>query len=1222
MKQYSSKKSDNFEELIQSLHQRINTLQSQYIGFVTFCTNLLNTHTSSIQKDLSNLSIKSIQTGVLKSLDSLKNSFEKATNDLGFSISSKNVQIALDSAQKQITSLCRLNQNDYEKKVSSMFVSLSEIINRKILKTRSKSRTQVNQPFPENSRNKMLSLQMSQKETQDFKEKIEKLEKKILSLNQELENKDRELERKKIEIENKNQEIFGFHYNNDVSRLTQKPASEPRFKLGTYDGIQINSVYASPVASPVLGDSRRRGNYGNSKNSPEKGFDLEKFKLKVEGLAGLLGKFNRFTALIDEAISANPELGELFLNFKSVKSELSFALMDMFDSRSPNKKKIEERGQDSIINNEIYSLKSENCKLKAEINHKNTEIIEITDQAKRLEGEVKEIRRSSMISKQDMMKVEKEKEEMQLEAIYLKSQIEKLQKTNKILTDNLLINEKKTTDFMLLQSKYDEIIKDMKLKPRVKLEIIKISTILIKSRKPALSIEFVDQIKVIIKKPSMFSSEILRESRENENSFMLNRKITQIISEKNKVEEELLLAKSKITSSNEENRMLNQKLSEALEMCKVFEEFLIKSENQSKKDNFSNLKVVSSSVISLPPNLKNIKKPPKSEKSLESRKNEEKISELEQILRLSKENQENLQKENKNLKKIQDKTQEELRQSEVIKSSLLSSNSFLEEKVHNLTKLLDSKQETSFSTQSTRKSLSFSEISQNFSSFSQEISEVFEKFSEILESFNLKLLSSNSQVFEVKENLLKKSKMAESLQNELKIVIKEKTKLLETRDKLITQCNAQSEEIISLKLEQEESFSQKKEDQDYEVHFLKSQVSSLQSTESSLLQALKETTDKYTLLLQTASEKDSKLESLTSELSQLKFKQSVKSLDSNDKYKEEVYSLKMKNIKLEQTIEDLRSSQLSQEEFSKVKSAYLCQISKMDEDRLMIEKKLKDSENSWTKEKEALQKSLDSFTKQLAGSTLETHNLKQKVKELSLALRPSFSSSDEYKIIRVVDHEDSTWFLLEVQATRQCLWTSSLPFENTEELKDPLPNLLKERVSLQKLNSELCIQNNKLRTIVSRVENLAKKENFKNILNILNEGKVEKNEIFEGRREDVKRNRPSRIARPGDVKTVSEMSDRASIESRKSNQSNKTSAFRIMLQDRDDELLKKNDFIRRQEIGLIGLKEENHRLREALERFSHLKILVGKLQSLNPKLNGEGAMVLRTMIALADQPAR
>ena len=142
MKHYSSKMTENFDELIHSLRQRIDTLQSQYVGFVTFCTNLVNTHISAVHKELNNLTMKSIQSGVIKTLEYLEMSYENATNDFGFSVSSKNVQEALDKSQKQIIAMPRisLSQIDFEKKVSAVFVSLCEIVNRKILRTRSKSR--------------------------------------------------------------------------------------------------------------------------------------------------------------------------------------------------------------------------------------------------------------------------------------------------------------------------------------------------------------------------------------------------------------------------------------------------------------------------------------------------------------------------------------------------------------------------------------------------------------------------------------------------------------------------------------------------------------------------------------------------------------------------------------------------------------------------------------------------------------------------------------------------------------------------------------------------------------------------------------------------------------------------------------------------------------------------------------------------------------------------
>lgn len=1237
MKHYSSKMPENFDELILPLRQKIDNLQSQYIGFVTFCTNLINTHISNVHKELSSLNIKSIQSGVINTLESLEMEYENATNNFGFSVSSKNVQEALDRSQKQIIGIPRisLSQIEFEKKVSAVFVSLSEIVNRKILRTRSKSRKnahqlnqlnrfdQTNQFNTENTRGKKYSLPLLQKETQDYKEKVIKLEKKINTLNSELEKQAKIIKEKQVEIDQKDQEIYNLNHNSDISRLTQKISSDPRLKLGSTDGSKLNSICVSPIASPVLGENRKRTQ--TLRSSPDKGFDFEKFKQKIEGLGSLLSKFNRYTALIDEAVMTHPDLDHLFHNFKSIKSELSFAMMEMFDNRSPVKKKSEERNSDLGVNNEVILLKSENCKLKAEIHHKSDEIREINDQVFRLEQELRENRKNLNNLKEELSKQEKEKNDIQIESVYLRSQNDKLQKSIKLMSESMSTNEKKTNDFILLQSKYDEIVKNLRFTPKV-LTMHVVSMIEVKCKFRRMKIESLTGIWVGSRKNLGF-----RFAEGEIEGVLINKKVSQAIAQKNKVEEDLIvtkeelaMVKDKYNAANEEKRSLNSKLCEALEMCKIFEEILVKTENENKRKS-EKLDFTFPEIISL--NQIQSSKPPKKPSKIQSfsakpdqlKKLEEKIQDLEKDLQSSLTSQEAFKKENQSLQSCLHESQEHLEQLSLLNSNLQSSNLYLQEKVQNLS--LDSKKSPIPSPPKPNPDLS--SILSKFSSFSQETSEIFENFSLILQSYNSKLSSTLFQISSIKSNSRKKMQIIENLTAELKLIQKEKNKLLETRDKLIIQCNSQSEEIISLKLEQEESFSHKREDNEYEVQVLKNQIKNLQSSESNLLQALKETTDKYTNLVQISSEKDLKLEALTTELSQLKFKQSIKSLDSNDKYKEEVYNLKMRNIKLEQIIEDLKNSSLSQDELNNIKNSYISQINKIDEDRIAIEKKLKDSEISWNREKDSLQRSLDSFTKQLAGANLEIHNLKQKVKDLNLSLKPVFHSSDEYRIVRVVDYEKSSWYLLEVLSTKQLIWTSNLPFENSDELKDPLPNLIMERGSLQKLNSELCVQNNKLRNLVARIENIAKRDSFYSVLNLIFEGKAEKNEVFEAaKREEGRRYRPSRIGRPGDVKTLSELSDKGSIDSRKSNQSNKSTAFKMILQDKDDELIRKNDFIRKQEMGIINLKEENNRLKEHVERFNHFKILAAKLQAINPKMSSESSMILKTMIGLTETSTR
>lgn len=1177
MKQYTSKVNENIEDLLHSLTSRLDSLQSQYISFASFCSNTIASHIINVKKELNNATVKSIQSGVSKCIENLKLSYENTTSELGFSVCTKNVQNALDSTQKFIVQLNRqnLSQIEFERSVSGSFIQLSEIVTRKILKTRIKGQGL-------DSRGKTLSFQYMQKEAQDYKEKSEKLEKKVAQLALELEH---------------------FADRDCLRRVDNRGRLMPMDSFKNYSGIN------SPVTSPILMDSKMRSGRFSSKNSTDHGIDLEKFKIKLNNLAGLLEKFNFFTVKLEETISINPNLSEIVLNFKSAKSELAFALMDISNSKSSPKKTIEERSSDTSTSNEIYTLKSEYCKLKAELHQKNSEIMDLTDQIKRVENELKESRRNFITRKEEILKLEKEKEEIQLESIYLKSQIDKMQKTNKILQDTLQNQEKKTNDFIFLQSKYDEIIQDLKLKPKTSLhiEFISFHSILpIKSKsgiltlelQPSFSIETIKKnLKYRRKSPNPFE-----DSQNNETIYLLNMKISNLIREKTKAEEDFIQLNEKFQGVKEENKALNEKLCEALEMCKILEEFMNKS--QGKGRNAENLKVVCVGSCFVAAKLKvklneSPTKIPRVENRMESiKKSEEKVAEMEKILKGKIDELELVSKD-------RDRVLEEL-------NHLKTSPSKPDPK---------SKSQQNQSKPPSRPStpsLISSQLSSALSIQSSSISSKLSSIESVLSSKCSRLNSLFSSIHSLKSLILHKSQIIKDLKSDLKSVKTEKIKLLETRDKLIIQCNTQSEELISLKTEQEEIFSHKKDEETYQVQLLKNQLKVLQSSELNLNQALSETIEKYSKLVQVLNEKDHKLEALTTELSQLKFKQSTSSQDPSHKYKEEIYTLKMKNIKLEQALEEQKNSEYSLEEFKKLKTLHLNQFTKVDEDRKSLEKKLKDCESLWNKEKEALQKSLDSFTKQLAGANLEIHNLKNQLKDLTESLKPQFMSSDEYKVLRVVEYENLTWYLIQILSSQNYIWINELPFDDGEEFKDPLPNLLKERTSLQKLNSDLCAQNNKIKILLTKIENIAKKEDLFSVLNAIIDGKSDKSQMVEQKKEDVKRNRVGRMFRFGDAKTVNDAKDRESIESRRSGQSNKSKVFKGILQDKDEELMRKNDWIRKQEIGIINLKEENNKLKEEVERFQHLRMLLGRLKGMNPKMNTDCLKVFRTIVALSE----
>ncbi|OMJ90820.1 hypothetical protein SteCoe_6687 [Stentor coeruleus] len=1263
MRSTNYKLNENIEDIIQNMQSRIASLQNQHITFVSYCSNLIQSHCKNLQKEINSISLSRVSQQTLnKHIESLIFNYQAMTTSMGFSASTKGIQDALDQAQRRIVNLIKQpSESDIEKRVYLVFANLSEIVYRKtIRKQEGNSANQTmrspRQNIIDHSGNAGKNFSYIMSENSKLKEKTMILEGRLSELEYLLNTKDKD--------------IFSLTQSIEFARNSAK--SSPDCKL--------SSISTSPLSSPIINDFKKKTALKVS-SSLESGFNMEKFKQKLENLSNLLEKFAGFTTSIEENIVQHPELEYTLTRFMSAKKEIAFALKNIIS----NDDKKSDDSQDKSFSNEIIMLKSEICRLKAELNEKNEENIELSEQFASLANETKESHKEISISKQNLNKLEKENNELRLESIYIKSQIERLQKNNKILQESLGSRENTLKDFSALQAKYEEILSEKKSSLRPTLSMIFTSSYSILPKKKFKTILKIDIIQGLLIKSSQKvsqSNRIVRSSSflnspksESEDFQALSKKMSIVIGEKNKVEEEFLLLKEKNISLQVENKNLMDKLYEAMEMCKILEEFM-------NKNHTNVLEVQVQSLISFFPvtsetNKGNIvgisqqeifvlhEKLIEIENVLEMRKeeNEELIDKNVKFEKLLEEKQsqiEDLQESNsKNMASVE-KLKEELAKSLNSFNAISSLKSQLQEQVKFLnssndlvaSQLKEKKKECEMLIEKLKEYQSLSFLSDDTYNWKtvipDHITKVLNKFAEdyigTQEYINSKLdnlttklislISLGSSLKSYKQTLNSQEKDTNELIKEIKKLETERKKLLETRDKLITQCNSQSEEIISLKLEQEEKFQQKIEDSDYQIVMLQNQVKKLQTSELSLNKLLLSSTEKSSNLQNELQEKNAIIEQLTNELSQIKFKQSVSNHDPKEKYKDELYALKMKNIKLEQTIQDLS---LNNEDLNKAKSSFASQLGKIDEERQYLERKNKDNEAQWGKEKESLQKSLDSFAKQLTGANLEIHNLKRKIEELQNSRNPDFSSPDEYKIHRAVEHDRQIWYLIESKDTHNYIWIEQLPFENTDEIKDPLPNLIKERASLQKLNSELCIENHKNKNIIYKIENLCKKEENQVIMGIINEGRNPDKPLGDDLfiRSFDKKNEPTQefIRKPRsrglkintykdpiDRKAMSEISDHEfpsnSIDSFKSN--NEHITLQQVLNEKEEELFKKNDILRKNEISLHILKDQNTKNAKELEKFEHLKVLIAKLQLLNPSMNSECSSIMARIITLLE----
>lgn len=1263
MRSTNYKLNENVEDIIQSMQSRIASLQNQHITFVSYCTNLIHSHCKNLQKEMNFIALPRVtQQALNKHIESFSSNYQAMTSSMGFSVSTKGIQEALDQAQRRIVNFIRQPvESDIEKRIYLVFASLSEVVYRKaIKKTEGNSCNQTmkspRQNSSEQSRNMGKNYSYIMSENSQLKEKTMILEGRLSEL--------------QFLLDTKDKDIFSLTQSIEFARNSAKSSPDCKY----------SSISTSPLSSPIINEFKKKSALKVS-SSIESGFNMEKFKHKLENLGNLLEKFTGFTASIEEIIDQNPELEYTLTRFKSAKKDIAFALRDIIG----NDDRKSDDSQDKSFSNEIIMLKSEICRLKAELNEKNEENIELTEQFANLTNETKEAHKQISMTKQNLNKLEKENNELRLESIYNKSQLERLQKNNKILQESLGSRENTLKDFSALQTKYEEILSEKKSSSRTTLTFFVGKSYSILGKKKMRKMLKIDKLQGLIIKSSQKTSQISRIARsssflndskaDSEDYQALNKKMSILIGEKNKVEEEFLMLKEKNISLQVENKSLMDKLYEAMEMCKILEEFMNKNHTNA-------LEVQVQGLISFFPTFSETNK----EVTVGMSQQEifllhEKLVEIENVLEMRKEENEELIEKNVKLEKSLEKKKiqiDDLQESnnncvlsvEKLKDELAKSlNSFnamnslksqLQEQVKFLnssndlvtSQLKERKKECEMLTEKLKEYQSLSilsddtynwkiiipdQVTKALNRFAENHIETQENINSKLDNLTTKLISLISLGYSLKSHKQTsnfKEKDPTELLNEIKKLETERKKLLETRDKLITQCNTQSEEIISLKLEQEEKFQQKIEDSDYQIAMLQNQIKKLQTSESSLNKLLISNTEKSANIQIELQEKDDMIEQLTNELSQIKFKQSVSSNDSKGKYKDELYALKMKNIKLEQTIQDLT---LNNEDLNKAKTSFVSQLGKIDEERQYLERKIKDNETQWGKEKESLQRSLDSFAKQLTGANLEIHNLKRKIEELQKARNPDFSSPDDYKVHRAVEHDRQIWYLIESKDTHNYIWLEQLPFENTDEVKDPLPNLIKERASLQKLNSELCIENHRNKNIIFKIENLCKKEGNQVIMGIINEGKNPEKplgaDLFV--RSFDRRNDPAQdfIKKPRgrglkvnihkdsvDRKAMSEISDHEfpsnSIDSFKSN--NDYNTLQQVLNEKEEELFKKNDMLKKNEISLYVLKDQNTKNAKELEKFEHLKVLVAKLQLLNPSMNSECSAIMARIVTLLE----
>ena len=858
------------EDFIVNLQSKVSSLQNQYINFVSYCSDLVLTHLESMRSDLiPERFTRETPNKLLFRLEALEQNYKSATKGFGFNISIKSVQSALTLSQQSILSAIKQSshERELEKSIQSIFAGLSEIIYRDQHRTARKS------GIFESKSTRHVSSENQHKKAPKISD--------MLTRSHQSHKKVSRLEIQVTELASTPDSAGHLQMTQKLNSMKPSPSKK---KFVQSEREHLGSVTASPNYSPILSDSLKKTAFKLTSSADEP-FSMGKLKNKLGNLANLLDKFAVFAANIETAIYNHPELQGDMNRFNSARKELGLALRDIIGPSITPTRSLD-LDSDKASQGEVNSVRGELSKVQQELIQRNEEVIEINSQLKMQVNENKTFRAKISQMKQEANKFVNENEELRLEIIYSKSQIERHQKHNKILQENLLIQEKKLKDILVLQAKYGEIMSEQKGKP---------TQLTIFPEKKILTLSKVQNMQIL----------------------------------------------QSISLSKEENTVLKQ-------IITLLEADLSSSKTKSQH-----------------------------------------LSEEIKVLRSSSE---------RSLFRFNQKINLFFEAVSILLSKLLEKISSLDKKALKL-KNLNADRCASRET-------ALVDIQKN------EISE------DLVKQISISLDTANSEISELR---IENGKLNQERKN-----------LLETRDRLISQCNVQSEELISQKLDIEETYSQKFEDFDYQIALLQGQIKKHQINEAVLNKTILENTEKYFVMCLAVEEKSKKIEELQSEISELRFRHSINFTSSGENLKEEIYTLKMKNIKLEQQIQESKLSQASPDEISNMKKFYISQISHIDEERKQLEKKLKDLESSLAQEKELVSKTQDNYAKRLAGANLEINTLKQQILDLRQKIFPTFYSNDEFNIVKEVNWGEHTWYLIEVKTTNDYIWLDTLPKVSVE----------------------------------------------------------------------------------------------------------------------------------------------------------------------------------------------
>jgi chromosome segregation ATPase len=976
--------SESVGDIISNLQSRVITLQNQYINFVSYCTDLIKYHKKNLYYELnSDTNLNNLPQAVCKHLESLEEGYRVATTNLDFSVITNNAHEALNKAQIKVVSIFKkhLSEKEAEIKISSVFSSLSEVICRKLFRKNRKSHSSksVNPFLIENSGEAKFSNITN--DTFIASEKKLYLEKQISDMN--IINK-QDLEQKKP---------------NQIKNFINKT------RFSSTESNKVRSNYVSPVLSPLSKDNLEESYI---KTSKPQDFSITK---SIGNMCRLLNSLNVIISALEKIPEILPDQKQAIKAFYQTKNDLFRSIQNFISNYK------------AIINPETN--------LEADLEKKNYEIKYLTNQLKDLtQGvsntltELKQLKAANISLKKTVSTLEAKNENLINKIAFNNSKIEKFEKNNKSLQDCLSLQKNNLKSSKNGKNKCETVVLNKKNKIRDAIAIVRDSSVSITPIKKPLSsfcVEFQGFINIAadaqlefdnsfvmrnlkggsIKDKIKICEDILLDRLEIEKTpeyLNLNRKYSVLIAEKNLLEEDIIKLKNNLVKTEAENTDLNKKVYQKTEICKVLEELVNKFKTKKsctdlKIETIFNISYKSSNQESLLNLNSSIEFYIQENTELNKRLNE--LEKSTQILK-----SDNI--------KLHDHNLTQQKQYSLLEKQYSVSEHHIKtykQELNNINSLINSIKD---SKQLLYNQIQFLEL---------ENSKLTEKISHIDHTSNLQYTKAHEKDKKIYEDLI------QNLSNSLNIASKENSevkselkKLLDCKNALLSQFNIQSQELNEFKIEQERLLQQIK-DQSNQISIYQGQIHELNNTQSTLNLGIAENVEKNETLSKEIEEKNSEIEILHKDMLELRFKNSVVSHDSSELFKEEIYKLKVKNISLEQTIQEFKNSQGN------------CEVHKTllvpEDTRKVLEKKIKDLETVLIKEKEASQKSFDSFAKQLTGANLETHTLRSKVSELTQKYCPIFTSSEDYKIIIAVSYENNSWYLIENMIENDYTWVDA-----------------------------------------------------------------------------------------------------------------------------------------------------------------------------------------------------